>query len=134
MAQQQTHPTSPHPRASRLTAIILMSVLVGAGIVLSMAQPAAASGTLSLFKAIENLDTGASEGDRSKWGVRAVNIETGQVFEGDGLNGFQSRRIPAGQYRISEFGTDRTPAGYAFRDWRCGGQTYTDPQPTVTLG
>lgn len=132
MAQSQRS-RPPAPGTPRWLAAALVALLAGAGLLFT-AAPASAAGTLSLYKAIENLATGASEGDRTKWGVQAVNLETGETIRADGLNGFQSRNIPSGQYRISEYNTDRTPPGYRFRDWNCNGTIYTDPEPVITLG
>ncbi|MFF2372234.1 hypothetical protein [Agromyces sp. NPDC058110] len=99
------------------------------------APPAEAAGTstLSLFKRIENLDTGASFGDRGAWDVQAVNVDTGEVIRGQGLNGVQSVTVPSGSYVISEIETAATPPGYRFEQWECGGQVTTDPTRTITL-
>ncbi|GAA2182291.1 hypothetical protein GCM10009785_20810 [Brooklawnia cerclae] len=113
-----------------------VSALMSSGLVLgSSVEPAAAAGTgtLSLYKAIENLSTGASEGDRTKWDVQAVNTDTDETFRANGLNGFQTKVIPSGEYQISELSTANTPPGYRFRDWNCGGTVYTDPSPIITL-
>ncbi|WP_156887401.1 prealbumin-like fold domain-containing protein [Propionicicella superfundia] len=120
----------------RWVALVCVGALVSAGLTLgTVVEPAAAAGngTLSLYKAIENLATGASEGDRGKWDVQAVNTDTAETIRANGLNGFQTRVIPSGQYRISELATANTPAGYRFRDWNCGGTVYTDPTPVITL-
>jgi hypothetical protein len=118
-----------------IAAACLAAVGATAIVAVSPGEPSAAAGTgtLSLYKAIENLATGSSEGDRGKWDVQAVNVDTGQTIRTNGLNGFQSRVIPAGSYVISEQPNDRTPAGYRFRDWNCGGTVITTPEPTITL-
>ena len=123
-------------RISRALAVLCVSALAGAGLAVgSVPAPAEAAGTatLSLYKAIENLATGASEGDRSKWDVQAMDTATGDTIVANGLNGFQTRVIPSGTYTISELDTARTPPGYAFRDWNCAGTVYTSPSPTITL-
>ncbi|MDM7856428.1 hypothetical protein [Cellulomonas alba] len=112
---------------------VLVAVLSGVE-----AAPAAAqvdpnvTGQLSLFKRIENLDTGSSEGRRELWQMHAVNTEDATyTFSGDGLNGFQTRTIPAGSYTISESGG---VAGYQFVSWDCGAAgTFTSPTPTITV-
>lgn len=130
------------PRSSLRTRVIAIVTAAGLlagglgalGVTLAPASSAdTGTATLSLFKAIENLNTGASEGDRGKWDVRAVNVDTGQTIEANGLNGFQTRVIPAGSYRISEVSTSITPPGYAYRDWNCNGTVYTEPEPVITL-
>ncbi|WP_350348514.1 hypothetical protein ABIQ69_00890 [Agromyces sp. G08B096] len=122
-------------RTMRAAAAAIAVALVGGGI-LAASSPAAAAGEarLSLFKRIENLDTGASFGDRGAWDVQAVNVETGETFRGQGLNGIQSEVVPAGTYVISEIETELTPPGYRFVNWDCGSLgVFTDPTPTVTL-
>lgn len=118
-----------------VAAVVLAAVLAAVGLV---ASPAAAqvdpdvTGRLSLFKRIENLDTGASEGRRELWTMTAVNTEDpAYTFTGDGLNGVQSLVVPAGDYTISESGG---VPGYAFVSWDCGAAgTFTDPTPTITV-
>ncbi|GAA5026070.1 hypothetical protein ACFQRL_12235 [Microbacterium fluvii] len=120
-------------RAGYVVAAVL--ALVGAGGI-ALAPPASAAGTatLSLFKRIENGSTGASFGDRGAWDVRAVNVATGQAFQGQGLNGVQSITVPAGDYVISELENAATPDGYRFVNWDCGTLgTFTDPAPTISL-
>jgi hypothetical protein len=87
------------------------------------------TGTLSLFKQIENLDTGASEGRRELWTMHAVNTEdAAYTFEGNGLNGVQSLTVPAGDYTISESGG---VPGYEFVGWDCGAAgTFTTRRPS----
>ncbi|MFB9647817.1 hypothetical protein [Curtobacterium pusillum] len=119
--------------ATACAASLVAGLLAALSLATAAPADAAGTGTLSLYKAIENLNTGSSEGDRSKWDVRAVDVATGQAFQGDGLNGFQTRTIPTGSYRISEVSKANTPAGYRFRDWNCGGTVYTDPTPTISL-
>lgn len=105
-------------RGSRIGALALL--LAGA-LGIAGALPAVAAeptARLSLFKAIENLDAGASLGDRTLWTMHAVNVATGETFTGDGLNGVQSRLVPPGTYRIYETGG---VAGYAFFSWNCDG-------------
>ncbi len=111
----------------------VLGVLLAAVVGLGGALPAVAAeptARLSLFKAIENLDTGASLGDRTLWTMHAVNVATGETFTGDGLNGMQSRLIPPGTYRIFETGG---VAGYAFYSWNCDGDVTTQPERTITI-
>lgn len=127
------HVTGRPTGAARLAVLALIMLLASGGILIGQASPAAASGTLSLYKAVENLDTGSGFGDRGAWDVQAVNTSTGETFRHNGLNGFQARQIPAGTYRISELPNSATPSGYRFREWNCGGTVYTDPEPVITL-
>lgn len=111
----------------------ILGVLLAAVVGIGGALPAVAAeptARLSLFKAIENLDTGASLGDRTLWTMHAVNVATGETFTGDGLNGVQSRLIPPGTYRIFETGA---VAGYAFFSWNCDGDVTTEPERTITI-
>lgn len=111
-----------------MLALLLTGVLGIAGALPAIgAEPTA---RLSLFKAIENLDTGASLGDRTLWTMHAVNVATGETFTGDGLNGVQSRLIPPGTYRIYETGG---VDGYAFFSWNCDGDVTTEPERTITI-
>ncbi|KQQ93787.1 hypothetical protein ASF62_06210 [Leifsonia sp. Leaf325] len=112
-----------------VSGLVLAASLAGA----APAATAATTGTLSLYKAIENLDTGSSEGDRSLWDVRAVNLDTGEVIQAQGLNGFQSQPLPAGPYEISEVVRADSPSGYEFRDWACNGNVTTDPVRSIYL-
>lgn len=110
-----------------------MALLLAGALGIAGALPAAAAepaARLSLFKAIENLDTGASLGDRTLWTMHAVNVATGETFTGDGLNGMQSRLIPPGTYRIFE--TDGV-SGYRFFSWNCDGDVTTEPERTITI-
>jgi hypothetical protein len=121
--------------AERLTASLaaVLTVVVVAVLAITGARDASAqveTGTLSLFKRIENLDTGSSEGRRELWTMHAQNVDTGAVIEGDGLNGVQSLQVPAGTYRIWETGG---VAGYRFQDWNCGGEDIFDPTPEVVV-
>ncbi|MDC7121913.1 hypothetical protein OMK64_10235 [Cellulomonas fimi] len=117
---------------------VASAVLLAVLAVLGAVAPAAAAvdpavtGRLSLFKRIENLDTGASEGRRELWTMTAVNTEDpAYTFTGNGLNGVQSLVVPAGDYTISESGG---VPGYAFVSWDCGAAgTFTDPAPTITV-
>ncbi|MBN0040764.1 hypothetical protein JN535_11375 [Cellulosimicrobium cellulans] len=129
-------PSSSSPRASRPTAVVVALVLA-LGTVLALAAagalPASAqaeTGRLSLFKRIENLDTGSSEGRRELWTMHARHLGTGEVVEGDGLNGVQSLEVPAGTYRIWETGG---VAGFRFQNWNCGGEDILDPTPEVVV-
>lgn len=108
---------------------VLLAAVVGFGGALP-AVAAEPTARLSLFKAIENLDTGASLGDRTLWTMHAVNVATGETFTGDGLNGMQSRLVPPGTYRIFETGG---VAGYAFFAWNCDGDMTTEPERTITI-
>ncbi|MGH1562022.1 prealbumin-like fold domain-containing protein [Mumia sp. DW29H23] len=113
--------------------LALAAAVLLAAVPAAVGAPAQAQvpGTLSLFKRIENLDTGASEGRRQLWEMHAVHNATGEEFSGDGLNGFQSRTVPDGDYTISESGG---VDGYRFQDWECSdGFTSTDPTPTITV-
>ncbi|MFC9561347.1 LPXTG cell wall anchor domain-containing protein [Agromyces sp. NPDC056965] len=118
----------------RAFAAIVTIAFVGAAVTVT-ASPAVAAGEarLSLFKRIENLDSGSSVGDRSLWDVQAVNVDTGEVIRDQGLNGIQSRPVPAGTYEISEIERADTPPGYRFVQWECGGDITTDPVRTITL-
>lgn len=110
-----------------------LTLLLAAAVAIAPAASAAAaepSARLSLFKAIENLDTGSGLGDRTLWTMHAVNTLTGEEFSGDGLNGVQSRLVPPGSYRIFE--TGGVP-GYAFYSWNCGGSVTTQPERVITL-
>lgn len=123
------------PRPSRPLVLVLLAALVTLGVAPGGVRaadvvPLAETGTLSLFKRIENLDSGASEGRRELWTMHAVNTVTGEEITGDGLNGVQSRTVPAGSYVISESGG---VPGYRFQDWTCDGVEITDPTPTVTV-
>lgn len=120
--------------ARGLAAAVAVSALVAVGLV-GTAPPATAAdgGTLSLYKAIENLDTGSSVGDRSLWDVKAVNLDTGAVTQAQGLNGFQSLPMPAGRYEISEVVRADSPSGYRFLSWICDGDLTTDPVRIITL-
>ncbi|WP_343035443.1 hypothetical protein [Cellulomonas septica] len=117
---------------------VVSTVLLAVLAVLGAVAPAAAAvdpdvtGRLSLFKRIENLDTGASEGRRELWTMTAVSTEDpAYTFTGNGLNGIQSLVVPAGDYTIGESGG---VPGYAFVSWDCGAAgTFTDPTPTVTV-
>ena len=122
-------------RRGQIIAGVVISGLVLAGSLAGAAPAATAAGTgtLSLYKAIENLDTGSSEGDRSLWDVRAVNLDTGEVIQAQGLNGFQSQPLPAGPYEISEVVRADSPSGYEFRDWACNGNVTTDPVRSIYL-
>ncbi|WP_454042419.1 prealbumin-like fold domain-containing protein [Cellulosimicrobium sp. Marseille-Q8652] len=131
----RSSPAVPASRPRRLATV--GAALLALALVLALAVPAAlsasaqtATGTLSLFKRIENLDTGASEGRRELWTMHAQNVETGELVEGDGLNGVQSLQVPAGTYRIWESGG---VAGYRFQDWNCGGEDIFDPTPEVVV-
>ncbi|WP_168800560.1 hypothetical protein [Cellulomonas telluris] len=123
-------------RRSRTTAVALLLALVAA--LLSRAGPVTAAvdpsvtGQLSLFERIENRDTGASEGRRELWSMRAVSTEDpAYTFEGNGLNGVQQLTVPAGGYTISESGG---VPGYASVEWECGPLgTFSDPTPTITV-
>jgi hypothetical protein len=124
----------PSRRRARALAVLLTAlalIAVGAPPVAAQVDPSV-TGRLSLFKRIENLDTGASEGRRELWTMRAVNTEDPTfTFTGDGLNGVQSLEVPAGDYTISE--ADGVP-GYAFVSWDCGAAgRFTSPTPTVTV-
>lgn len=129
-------PTSPRSldRASVAAVLALTVVLaVLAAVAVTGGRAAAAqaeTGRLSLFKRIENLDTGSSEGRRELWTMHAVNVTTGATIEGDGLNGVQSLEVPAGTYRISESGG---VSGYRFQNWNCGGADILDPTPEVVV-
>lgn len=117
-------------RATRLWAAVTVIVGLFAAVGAAPAVAAEPTARLSLFKAIENLDTGASLGDRTLWTMHAVNVATGEEFSGDGLNGVQSRLIPPGTYRIFETGS---VAGYAFFSWNCDGSVTTEPERTITI-
>ncbi|WP_435737569.1 hypothetical protein V5D56_02915 [Cellulosimicrobium sp. PMB13] len=130
------HRSSPAVRAAHPLATA-GAALLALALVLALAVPAAltaaaqtGTGTLSLFKRIENLDTGSSEGRRELWTMHAQNVATGEVIEGDGLNGVQSRQVPAGTYRIWESGG---VAGYRFQNWNCGGDDILDPTPEIVV-
>ncbi|MGN7701842.1 hypothetical protein [Cellulosimicrobium sp. 22601] len=131
-----THPTSRTPGpAAALAAVVALVLALGTVLALAAAGalPASAqaeTGRLSLFKRIENLDTGSSEGRRELWTMHARNVETGEVIEGDGLNGVQSLEVPAGTYRIWETGG---VAGFRFQNWNCGGEDILDPTPDVVV-
>ncbi|GIG20443.1 hypothetical protein Cch01nite_11670 [Cellulomonas chitinilytica] len=114
-----------------VVAVLSTFTTVGAAPAVAQVDPAV-TGTLSLFKRIENLDTGASEGRRELWTMTAVNTEDATyTFQGNGLNGVQSTVVPAGAYTISESGG---VPGYAFVSWDCGGAgTFTSPTPVVTV-
>ncbi|NHI17786.1 hypothetical protein [Microbacterium excoecariae] len=118
---------------TKLAALGVAAALAVAGLV--SAAPAAAAGEarLSLFKQIENLATGSSVGDRSLWDVQAVNVDTGEVIRGQGLNGVQSELVPAGTYEISEIVTENSPGGYRFASWDCGGDVTTEPVRIITI-
>lgn len=117
--------------APALAALLVLAVAVVLGVTGARADAAQAeTGRLSLFKRIENLDTGASEGRRELWTMHAVNVATGATIEGDGLNGVQSLEVPAGTYRISESGG---VPGYRFQNWSCGGDDILDPTPEVVV-
>ncbi|WP_136517773.1 hypothetical protein [Cellulomonas telluris] len=124
------------PHRSRTTPVALLLTL--AVVLLGAAGPVPAqvdpnvTGRLSLFKRIENLDTGATEGRRELWSVQAVNTtDPAYTFSGNGLNGVQSLPVPAGSYTISESGG---VPGYAFVSWDCGDAgTFTSPTPTITV-
>ena len=111
--------------------VTVLGGLLGAGPAVAQVNPNI-TGTLSLFKRIENLDTGSGEGRRELWIMHAVNTEDPSFsFTGDGLNGFQTRTIPAGTYTISESGG---VAGYRFVSWDCGAAgVFTVPTPTITV-
>lgn len=114
--------------------MVLLAAVVGAGATSSSAvvEPQATA-RLSLFKRIENLDSGASEGRRELWTMHALNLDTGQEITGDGLNGVQSLEVVPGRYRISESGG---VGGYRFQDWTCSGADVsetTDPSPVITV-
>lgn len=123
-------------RRSRTTAVALLLALVvallGAAVPVPPQVDPSVTGRLSLFKRIENLDTGASEGRRELWSVQAVNTaDPAYTFRGNGLNGVQSQPVPAGSYTISESGG---VPGYAFVSWDCGSAgTFTSPTPTITV-
>ncbi|QJW35303.1 hypothetical protein [Cellulosimicrobium protaetiae] len=121
--------------AAALAAVVALVLALGTLLALAAvgALPASAqveTGRLSLFKRIENLDTGSSEGRRELWTMHARNVETGAVIEGDGLNGVQSLEVPAGTYRIWETGG---VAGFRFQNWNCGGEDILDPTPDVVV-
>ncbi|MFD4992312.1 hypothetical protein ACFWH7_01130 [Cellulosimicrobium cellulans] len=121
--------------AAALAAVVALVLALGTVLALGAAGalPASAqveTGRLSLFKRIENLDTGSSEGRRELWTMHARNVETGAVIEGDGLNGVQSLEVPAGTYRIWETGG---VAGFRFQNWNCGGEDILDPTPDVVV-
>lgn len=120
---------------SSVRAALAAVLVIAAAILVAPATTATAAGEarLSLFKRIENLDTGSSIGDRSLWDVQAVNVATGQTFRGQGLNGIQSTPVPPGTYRISEIVRPDTPGGYRFTEWDCGGSITTAPVRTITL-
>ncbi|MGK3949335.1 hypothetical protein [Microbacterium sp. K2] len=120
-------------RAYIRAAFAAVLLVVAGALVAPMTATAAGEATLSLFKRIENLDTGSSIGDRSLWDVQAVNVDTGETFRGQGLNGIQSMRIPPGTYEISEIVRADTPGGYRFVEWECGGSVTTEPVRTITL-
>ncbi|MFC6148053.1 LPXTG cell wall anchor domain-containing protein [Mumia xiangluensis] len=114
-------------------ALALAAAIALAAVPVSIGAPAQGQepGTLSLFKRIENLDSGASEGRRQLWEMHATHVATGEELSGDGLNGFQSRTVPDGDYVISESGG---VDGYRFQDWSCSdGFESTDPSPTITV-
>ncbi|MBO9553350.1 LPXTG cell wall anchor domain-containing protein [Cellulomonas sp.] len=121
----------PRPRTLAIALTALALLAAGAPPVAAQVDPSV-TGRLSLFKRIENLDTGASEGRRELWTMHAVNTEDPTyTFSGNGLNGVQSLEVPAGDYTISE--SDGVP-GYAFVSWDCGGAgTFTTPTPTITV-
>ncbi|WP_370618171.1 hypothetical protein [Mumia sp. Pv 4-285] len=113
--------------------LALVAAVALAAVPVSMGTPAQGQepGTLSLYKRIENLDSGASEGRRELWEMHARHVATGEELSGDGLNGFQSRTVPDGDYVISESGG---VDGYRFQDWSCtDGFESTDPSPTITV-
>ncbi|WP_456825757.1 hypothetical protein [Cellulomonas sp. P5_E12] len=112
--------------------VAVVGVLAAVGATSAAAVDPNVTGTLSLFKRIENLDTGSGEGRRELWIMTAVNTEDPQyTFTGNGLNGVQQRVVPAGAYTISESGG---VDGYAFVDWNCGAAgTFTSPTPVVTV-
>jgi len=127
--------TSPARRATPLTAAgaALLALVLVLAFAVPVARTAAAqteTGRLSLFKRIENLDTGSSEGRRELWTMHARNLDTGELIQGDGLNGVQSLEVPAGTYRIWETGG---VAGYRFQNWNCGGDDILDPTPDVVV-
>jgi len=100
--------------------------------VVPAAHAADPTGTLSVYKRVENLDTGSGFGDRSVWTMHAENVDTGETFEGDGLNGFQTRTVPEGTYRLSESGG---VPGYRFVSWSCSnGSPTTEREPLVYVG
>ncbi|MFD6163669.1 hypothetical protein ACFWFR_00655 [Oerskovia sp. NPDC060287] len=114
--------------------VVLLAAVAGAGATSSSAvvEPQATA-RLSLFKRIENLDSGASEGRRELWTMHALNLDTGQEITGDGLNGVQSLEVVPGRYQISESGG---VGGYRFQDWTCSGADVsetTDPTPVITV-
>ncbi|OLT49129.1 hypothetical protein [Cellulosimicrobium sp. CUA-896] len=122
---------APRPAAAAGALLLALAVLV------ALAVPAARTavaqtdtGILSLFKRIENLDTGSSEGRRELWTMHARNLDTGEELEGDGLNGVQSLTVPAGTYRIWETGG---VAGFRFQNWNCGGEDILDATPEVVV-
>lgn len=127
--------TSIRGRRAPIIAGVVVSGLVLAGSLAGVAPAAmaAGTGTLSLYKAIENLDSGSDIGDRSLWDVKAVNLDTGAVTQAQGLNGFQSQPLPAGPYEISEVVRSDSPAGYEFRDWSCNGNVTTGPVRSIYL-
>lgn len=117
--------------------VVLGAALLAVALLLALVVPAGRSaaaqvetGRLSLFKRIENLDTGSSEGRRELWTMHARSLDTGREIEGDGLNGVQSLEVPAGTYRIWESGG---VDGYRFQSWSCGGDDILDPTPEVVV-
>ncbi|WP_092963386.1 hypothetical protein [Agromyces sp. CF514] len=116
-----------------LASLGLVALVAAGAVAVPQTAHAAGTATLSLFKRVENLDTGASFGDRGAWDVQAVNVDTGEVIRGQGLNGVQSVVVPAGSYVISEIETAASPPGYRFEQWECGGQVTTEPTRTITL-
>ncbi|MBD5784823.1 hypothetical protein IF650_01400 [Cellulosimicrobium terreum] len=122
---------TPRHLATAGAALLALALVVALAVPVALSATAqAGTGTLSLFKRIENLDTGSSEGRRELWTMHARNLDTGDVIEGDGLNGVQSLTVPAGTYRIWETGG---VGGYRFQDWNCGGEDIRDPTPQVVV-
>ncbi|MGC5168071.1 hypothetical protein [Luteimicrobium sp. DT211] len=127
--------TRRRSRTARLLAAagaLVLAAMAVVGVSPRAAHAADPTGTLSLFKRIENLNTGGSFSDRTAWTMHAENLDTGETFEGDGLNGFQTRTLPAGTYRIWETGA---VTGYRFNNWSCSdGSPTTQREPTVYVG
>lgn len=135
---RNAHPTAKRRvmrHRSHVRAALAAVLVIAAALLVAPATTATAAGEarLSLFKRIENLDTGSSIGDRSLWDVQAVNVATGQTFRGQGLNGIQSMPVPPGTYEISEIVRPDTPGGYRFVEWDCGGSVTNEPVRTITL-
>lgn len=137
MPRPPSPPTSPFsaPRTRGLASALAATLVLVLAAVLAVtgaggASAQAETGRLSLFKRIENLDTGSSEGRRELWTMHARNLATGQTIDGDGLNGVQSLEVPAGTYRIWETGGVE---GYRFQNWNCGGEDILDPTPEVVV-